>query len=457
MSTVLLVHAKGGPPLGHVLSRTAAKADVHLLALSELPPAVAGSARKLCASVVTPADAPRSDLVALIVARAEAVGADAVLTFSEYAVVAVAAACEALGLRGPGSAATLARDKRLMRDTWQRYGLPQPAFRPVTTEADLHAAVNALSCPLLLKAAWSAGSTAHQIIRSPHEASAAWARSRDVMAESAQLGYAELHVAEADADFVVEEIVTGTASDWFDERGWGDYLSVEGVVADGVFHPVCLSGRMPTVEPFTERAGITPALLPQDAQDRVVDLARRAVDALGLRDCGTHTEIKLGPDGSMWLIETAARFGGAMTVPQVEEVFALDLVGMLVDHLLGRPVPWPEQALTPAQARGAAGSLVVLAVDGRGEAWRDRRVWDFPVVSADVPLSRGSELSVVAESSLADGSVVPVYDPAAGANTMAALCLLSATDPGTVLHDFETLVDALPRVLPAARPEEVPA
>ncbi|GGV27850.1 hypothetical protein GCM10010277_09650 [Streptomyces longisporoflavus] len=457
MSKVLLVHAKGGPPLGHVLSRTAARAQVHLLALSALPPSVMDTARGLCASITVPSEAQRSDLVSLIVSEAEAVGADAVLTFSEYAVVAVAEACRTLGLAGAGSAAALARDKRLMRRTWQEHGLPQPQFRPVATEAELHTAARELPCPLLLKAAWSAGSTAHQIIRSPREVSAAWARSRAVMAESAQLGYAELHVAEADADFVVEQIVTGTAAHWFDEPGWGDYVSVEGVVADGVFHPVCLSGRMPTIEPFTERAGITPALLPQDAQDRIVDLARRAVDALGLRDCGTHTEIKLGADGSMWLIETAARFGGAMTVPQIEEVFGLDLTGMLVEHLLGRPVTWPEQALTPEQARGAAGSLVVLAVDGHGEAWQDRRIWDFPAVAARVPLSRDSELSVVKESSLPDGSIVPVYDPAAGANTMAALCLLSAADPRTVLHDFQSLVHALPRVLPAARNQEVPA
>ncbi|MFE9401576.1 acetyl-CoA carboxylase biotin carboxylase subunit family protein [Streptomyces sp. NPDC006530] len=457
MSKVLLVHAKGGPPLGHVLSRTAARAEVHLLALSALPPVVADSARRLCASVVTPSDAQRSDLVTLISSRARAVGADAVLTFSEYAVVAVAEACEALGLAGAGGAASLARDKRLMRRTWREHGLSQPEFRSVATEADLHEAAGVLSFPLLLKAAWSAGSTAHQIIRSPQELSGAWWRSREVMAESAQLGYAELHVAEAQGHFVVEEIVTGTASDWFEEPGWGDYVSVEGVVADGTFHPVCLSGRMPTVEPFTERAGITPALLSQDAQDRVVELARRAVDALGLRDCGTHTEIKLGADGSMWLIETAARFGGAMTVPQIEDVFGLDLVGMLVDQLLGRPVRWPERALTPAQARGAAGSLVVLAVDGDGEAWHERKIWDFPVVAKKVPLSRGSELSVVAESSLPDGQVVPVYDPAGGANTMAALCLLSATDARTVLRDFETLVDALPLVLPVAQPEEVSA
>ncbi|MDT0454596.1 ATP-grasp domain-containing protein [Streptomyces sp. DSM 41527] len=448
MSKVLFVYAKGGPPLGYALSRVAARSAVHLLALSALPPTVATSADRLCASVLSPSEPERQDLVSLIVSRAQAVGADAVVTFSEYAVVAVAEACEKLGLAGAGNSCALARDKRMMRRTWQDQGISQPRFRPVATEQDLHDAAAALRFPLLLKAAWSAGSTAHRTLRHADEVPAAWERAREVMAESAQLGYAELHVAGAGADFLVEEIVQGTASEWFDQEGWGDYVSVEGVVVDGDFRPVCLSGRMPTVEPFTERAGITPAALPHDAQRRIVALARDAVDALGLRNCGTHTEIKLGADGRMWVIETAARFGGAMTVPQIEEVFGLDLIGMLTDHLLGRPVAWPDGARTPQEAEGAAGSLVVLAVDGEGEAWPDRRIWDFPTVREAVPVSAGSRLSVVAENSLPDGTLVPVYDPAAGANTMAALCLLSAADPETVIRDFRTLVDALPHVLP---------
>lgn len=72
-----------------------------------------------------------------------------------------------------------------------------------------------------------------------------------------------------------------------------------------------------------------------------------------------------------------------------------------------------------------------------------------------VPLSAGSHLSVVAENSLPDGTPVPAYDPAAGANTMAALCLLSATDPETVICDFRTLVDALPGTLPTTGTTEV--
>ncbi|MGV9273581.1 ATP-grasp domain-containing protein [Streptomyces griseosporeus] len=448
MAKVLYVHAKGGPPVGYALPRVAARAEVHLLALTELPAGSAAPIRAWCASEVTAGDVAADDLVATITSRAREVGADAVVTFSEYAVVAVAEAARRLGLRGAGPAAALARDKRLMRTAWGRRDIPQPRFRPVATLDQLRDATRELRCPLLLKAAWSAGSTAHQIIEVPADAPAAWARSHAVMIESARLGYAELHVAGAGEDFLVEEIVTGHAGEWFEGPGWGDYVSVEGVVAQGVFRPVCVSGRMPTVAPFTERAGITPAAVTGEAQDAIVALARRAVDALGLEDCGTHTEIKLGPGGRMWVIETAARFGGAMTVPQIEEVFGLDLVGLFTDQLLGGTPGWPARALTPADARGAAGSLVVLAVDGSGAPWPRRHLWDSTAVVRSAPVGPHSRLRVVEESSLPDGAPVPVYDPAAGANTMAALCLLSADRPQTVVRDFTALVDALPDLLP---------
>ncbi|MFE0521448.1 acetyl-CoA carboxylase biotin carboxylase subunit family protein [Streptomyces sp. NPDC058954] len=448
MAKVLYVHAKGGPPVGYALPRVAARAEVHLLALSELPAGSAARTRACCASEVAAGNAGADDLVASITSRAREVGADAVVTFSEYAVVAVAEAARLLGLRGAGPAAALARDKRLMRTAWDRQGIPQPHFRPVATLEQLRNATRELQAPLLLKAAWSAGSTAHQIISAPADAPAAWTRSRAVMVESARLGYAELHVAGSGEDFIVEEIVTGCAQEWFEGPGWGDYVSVEGVVAQGVFRPVCVSGRMPTVAPFTERAGITPAAVTGEAQAAIVELARRAVDALGLEDCGTHTEIKLGADGRMWVIETAARFGGAMTVPQIEEVFGIDLVGQFTDQLLGGAPDWPARALTPADARGAAGSLVVLAVDGAGAPWPSRHVWDSAAVVESAPVGARSRLRVVEDSSLPDGAPVPVYDPAAGANTMAALCLLSADRPQAVVRDFTALVDALPELLP---------
>lgn len=127
---------------------------------------------------------------------------------------------------------------------------------------------------------------------------------------------------------------------------------MEGIVADGRYHPLCITGRMPTVAPFTERASLAPAALPESAQRRIEEVSRAAVDALGLDTCATHTEIKLGADGAMWLIETAARFGGVMTTRQVETVFGLDMIGMLVRQLLGRDVAYPERMLT--EGEGAA-------------------------------------------------------------------------------------------------------
>ncbi|CAM5279915.1 hypothetical protein SRIMM317S_00425 [Streptomyces rimosus subsp. rimosus] len=139
-STVLLVYARGGPPPSDAIPKAAAATDrLHLLLLDPLPlPAVAPAAR-CCASVTDlTADRPEpGELIDRIVALARRTAADAVLTFSEFALLAVAEAAERLGLRGPGPGAARARSKRLMRRTWADAGLPVPRFRYVDSLTDL--------------------------------------------------------------------------------------------------------------------------------------------------------------------------------------------------------------------------------------------------------------------------------------------------------------------------------
>ncbi|GHB54934.1 hypothetical protein GCM10010347_26020 [Streptomyces cirratus] len=452
MTPILFVYAKGGPPLEYALPRIAAHAAVHVLALAPLPRVSEQVWLPQCASVTTAPPGEGVELVDLICSHARRVGAAAVLTLSEYAVVAVAHASLRLGLRGAGERVAGARDKRLMRRIWRDCGLPVPGFTEVHAPEDIARAFETLRRPLLLKAAWSAGSTAHLTVWNEQQAEEAWKTGRSVMEASSAQGYAELHAAdEGVSDFLLEEIVTGQASDWFDGAGWGDYVSVEGIVADGRYHPLCITGRLPTVAPFTERASLAPAALPEASQRRIEEVSRAAVDALGLDTCATHTEIKLGAGGAMWLIETAARFGGVMTTRQVETVFGLDMIGMLVRQLLGRDVAYPERMLT--EGEGAAGSLVVLAVDPEGRPWRELPAWDFEAVDWGALIAPGSRVELVREHSLAPGSPVPPYEEAGGANSMAALCFLSAGSGPQLLADCGRILAALPKALTTTSPE----
>jgi biotin carboxylase len=450
---ILFVYAKGGPPLEYAIPRIAAHAEVHVLALAPLPEASADVWWPRCTTVTEAQPAQGDALVDLICRHARLAGARAVLTLSEYAVVAVARAARRLGLAGAGSHVEAARDKRLMRRRWHEAGVPVPGFADVHRAADIADAFARLRPPLLLKAAWSAGSTAHVRVTDAAQAERAWRLGTSVMAHSATQGFAELHCARGGvSDFLLEEIVTGDARSWFRDDRWGDYVSVEGIVADGVYHPLCVTGRMPTIPPFTERAGLAPVPLPTEAQRRIEEVSRQAVDALRLENCATHTEIKLGAGGEMWVIETAARFGGVMTTRQVEAVFGLDMLGMLVRQLLGEPVTYPGRMLVRADQgaggrAGAAGSLVILAADPAGRPWRDLPPWDFDAVDWPELLSHGSRIELVREASLPAGTRMPAYEEAGGANAMAALCFLTARDEHTLLADCERVVAALPRHL----------
>ncbi|MFF6984670.1 acetyl-CoA carboxylase biotin carboxylase subunit family protein [Streptomyces sp. NPDC008343] len=451
MQAVLFVYTKGGPPLDYVVPRMAAHAQVHLLALTEIPYKGAAAWQSFLASVRHVTVEYETDLADLIAHRATEVRAEAVLTLSESAVVAVAEACTVLGLRGAGDNAVRASDRRLMRAAWLEAGIPMPRFATVRSEAEAHAAAFRLRPPLLLKSAWSAGSITHQIIHHPDEAAGAWDAAMGSLRGSALTEFVGLDVPAAVDGFVLEEIVTGSAADWYtDPDAWGDYVSVEGIVADGEYHPLCVAGKLPTIFPFTERASIVPAALPEEHQRRIEALSKAAVDGLGLSTCATYTEIKLGADGAMWVIETAARVGGAMTARQIELAFGIDMIGMLTRELLGRPVSYPPSM--PTQSRTASASLLVHAVHGDGTPWTEQRTWNSDDRVWAGLLTDDSRIDVVPEASVPDGDPVPTYDPAGGSTSMAALCLVTGPTPVAVNRDCRRITDLLYQRLADLKP-----
>lgn len=451
MPKILVVCARTGTPLNWLLPSVAARAELHLLALGRLPVTGREGWEPLCASITDCTEEEHSGdaLVELIMRHARRLGVQAVMTASEYAVIAVAEAARRLGLRGPGPQADRARDKRLMRQVWADAGVPVPRFRPVTDWASLQAAVAELSLPVLLKPAWSAGSIGQYVISDPSETATAWESARQAIRTARQAELGEFRHGRSDGEWVVEEIIIGSCEGWYDEAatGYGDYVSVEGIVDGGVYHPICITARMPNLPTFIEPANLAPCVLSEDRQREIEAVARAAIDALELETCGTHTEIKLVKGGA-YLIETSARFGGCLLVQEVQDVVGFDLVGSLTSALLGEQVEYPERMMVTGQ--GAAASLALISSYADGRPWEHQRIWDDRAVDWPSLLPPGVTVRVVDQMTLPSGTPIPRYDPGAGALNWSGILYVQAPDPATLLTACNRILDGMEHQLPRA-------
>ncbi|HTJ69428.1 MAG TPA: ATP-grasp domain-containing protein [Actinospica sp.] len=215
--------------------------------------------------------------------RIRALRPDAVLTFSDRRVRLTAHVTHALDLPGhdPGAADVLT-DKLLQRDALRRAGIDAVRYAGIRSAADWPAALAAVGLPAVLKPRRGEGSRDTHLI--PDEAAAR-----------------TLPTAEG---FVLEEYLAG------EDRGeFGDYVSVETVLAHGRTHHVAVTGKFPLLPPFRERGHIWPAPIADDERARLLTLVDRAVAALGVHTGILHTEIKLTPDGPR-IIEVNGRLGG---------------------------------------------------------------------------------------------------------------------------------------------------
>lgn len=441
MKRILHVHAPGGAPLEHAFPRLSACGELHVLAVGPLPETTQAQWRPNCTTVTDRSDEALSgeSLVTAIVDHAQALAADAVVFLSEFMVLAVAEATQRMGMPGPGRGALFSRDKRLMREVWQETGVPIPRFRRVDSEGDLYRGFSELRSPLLLKAALGAGSVGHLILRDRLDLASA--RDRVVQAMRASWVGGERYISDADERVLIEEIVEGSTDGWYDVPGYGDYLSVEGIVAGGSYHPLCITSRIPTIPPFTELSNNAPCVMPEHLQRRIEEVARRAVDSLGLDTCGTHTEIKLSYAGQLYVIESAARFGGCMVTKEVEAVFGIDPITALTKILLGEKPELPSQMLL--EGEGAAASLALIPASADGKPWTSTPVWNSQTANLAELVSPRSSIEIIPGLSIADGTRIPPYDPSAGADNWAGIFFLTAPDASTLLSDCYSVLDGL--------------
>jgi len=124
-------------------------------------------------------------------------------------------------------------------------------------------------------------------------------------------------LAGSNAPMVIEEYMVGASPP--PSAHFADYVSVESIVVRGSINHLAVTGRTPQVAPFRETGYVIPSDFAPSVVAEVLELATKALDALGVRTGCFHTEIKATTAG-LRVIEVNGRIGGF--VAEVLEVAA---------------------------------------------------------------------------------------------------------------------------------------
>jgi biotin carboxylase len=243
-------------------------------------------------------------------------GVDGALTISaDRAVPVVAAVTERLGLPSIGTdVAHRMTHKLAMRRTLAEEGIPQPAYAAVRNLAEGRSAIESVGLPAVLKPVDSGGQRGVFRIDAPGDLES------------------HLHSALAESparEAILERFVEGT--------------EMNGIVVAraGEARLVTLSDRLrpPGIGFGVGWIHVYPATIHSDQLALAERTAERSVAALGLRDGIAFPQLIASADGSVTVVEVAARIPGGQMADLVRHAVGVDLVELAFRFALGEEVP----------------------------------------------------------------------------------------------------------------------
>ncbi|MDX3226214.1 hypothetical protein [Streptomyces sp. ME19-01-6] len=220
---------------------------------------------------------------------------DGIVTFTDYQLEKTGALAAELNL--PFHSPALVRKlthKHLQREVLNGCGASAVPSRLVIGEDSARLAAAEVGLPAVFKPDVGTGS------RSTYRIS-----SHDDLAAACRSEFPGPAAPGATEAFVLERELPGAA----DTAPWGDYVSVESAALDGAITHLTVTGKFPLAPPFREAGSFLPAALQEADENAVLDVATRALTALGVRTGVCHTEVKLTPSGPQ-VIEVNGRLGG---------------------------------------------------------------------------------------------------------------------------------------------------
>lgn len=248
----------------------------------------------------------------LEIARKNAI--DGILTIaSEVGVRTVAYICQELKLPGiTMEVADRCTDKELMRKVFRDANIPVPVSYPVFDLEELIQKAEEIGFPIVIKPADSAGSRGVKKVENSYELEAAF---YDAMSYSVK------------KKVLVEEFMEGVES------------SVEAFVYKNKINILSLSDKVRTAPPYLlDTTVIFPSAYPLEIQHNIIDIAKQAINAVGIKIGAVHIEIMMTSRGPI-PVELAARGAGFKVYSDIlPNVTGIDVLKATIQCALGDPV-----------------------------------------------------------------------------------------------------------------------
>lgn len=263
----------------------AKKMGLNVIAVDMNPEAVGFKEAGITCEVISTIDTEK------ILEAAKRYKIDGIMTLaSDMPMRSVAFVAKKLGLVGISEQTALnATNKAVMRQCLKEHGVPIPEFYKVSSKEQYEDALSVfrdkcIRC--IVKPADNSGSRGIELIadiNNERETGAAYEYSK----KNSRCG-----------DVVVEEYMEGAE------------VSVETLSIGGKCHVIQITDKLTTGAPFFVEMGHSePSMLPDETKMRIEEVAAAAVNAIGITDGPSHTEIKVTQNGPK-IVELGARLGG---------------------------------------------------------------------------------------------------------------------------------------------------
>ena len=299
---LLVLDALGGPRPQRLGPSLAGLADLDIVCL---PPPFLGERESRIAELVrwgnvTVADDPTT-VVERALERTVLGQIDGVFCQAEPLMLAAASIAKERGLPANSVESTGRLTNKLeQRHALARAGIPTPPWCAITSSADVEVARSQVPFPAVLKPAVGMGGTSLAVVQEPDDLLSAYEWSSSHYLRDPRMKHRE-------PTFILEELIRGER--WHTDRRFGDYVSVESLVWDGVVRHLTVTDKLVPAFPFREVGDIMPSSLPAEAAASIIDMTAAAIRALGMTTGAVHTEQKLTGVGPR-VIEVNGRVGG---------------------------------------------------------------------------------------------------------------------------------------------------